>query len=212
MKGVNALRHLGDITKISGRDALASNVKYKVYMYTFPNGKVYIGMTKNSIQNRKHCGYQHNDELKSAIRAYGWKQIRVSILAENLSESDACEKEILFIQEYEATNPEKGYNKSFGGKSTYSGLKHSDEYKNRMSKLMTGRKVSEQTIMRQKAVNAKNAFPAIQLDAQGNSIRKFASLSDAAKYVNGHKTNIKRACLSHKLYKGYMWMFESEVI
>lgn len=206
------MKHLGNICKISGRDAPTVNVKYKVYMYTFPNGKVYIGMTKNSIQNRKNCGYQHNKEMKNAIKEYGWKQIEVSILAENLSESDACKKEMLFIQEYEATNPEKGYNKSFGGKSTYSGLKHSDEYKDKMSKLMTGRRVSEQTILRQKAANAKKALSVIQLDGQGNSIRIFASLSDAAQYVNGYKTNIKRACLSHKLYKGYMWMLESEVV
>lgn len=77
---------------------------------------------------------------------------------------------------------------------------------------MTGRIVSEQTIMRQKAANAKYAFPVIQLDEHGNILHKFASLSDAAQYVNGYKTNIKRACLSHKLYKGYMWALESEVV
>lgn len=206
------MKHLGDITKISGRDAPTVNAEYKVYMYTFPNGKIYIGMTKNSIQNRKNCGYQHNKELKNAIKEYGWKQIKVSIIAENLSESEACENEMIFIQKYEATNPERGYNKSFGGKSTYFGLKHTAEYKDRMSKLMTGRIVSNQTIMRQKTANAKYAFPVFQLDEHGNSLRKFASLSDAARYVDGYTTNIKRACLSHKKYKGYMWVLESEVV
>lgn len=53
---------------------------YKIYKYTFPNGKIYIGMTKNSIQYRKDCGYQHNIQLRDAIRNFGWKNISVEIL------------------------------------------------------------------------------------------------------------------------------------
>ena len=77
---------------------------------------------------------------------------------------------------------------------------------------MSGRIVSAKTIERQKLANEKYAFPVLQFDETGNKVNRFASLSDAAKFINGYKTNIKRACLSHKLYKGYIWQLESEVI
>lgn len=51
--------HLGDITKIDGSkippvDVITSG-SYKVYMYRFPDGKAYIGMTRHELQYRKRC-------------------------------------------------------------------------------------------------------------------------------------------------------------
>ena len=36
---------------------MATDRKYKIYMYTFPNEKIYIGMTHLTIQGRRDCGY-----------------------------------------------------------------------------------------------------------------------------------------------------------
>ena len=91
-------------------------MSYKIYMYSFPNGMVYIGMTKHTVQYRKDCGYQHNLKLKQAIKKYGWKDIGTTILADNLSKDEAYESEMYYINKYNADNPEKGYNISHGGK------------------------------------------------------------------------------------------------
>ena len=37
---------------------------YKVYKYTFPNGMIYIGCTKNSIKERWYSGYKHNSRME----------------------------------------------------------------------------------------------------------------------------------------------------
>ena len=53
---------------------------YKVYQYCFPDGMLYIGMTKNSIEVRRDQGYQHNPRLRQALRDAGWQKECVHIL------------------------------------------------------------------------------------------------------------------------------------
>lgn len=54
------MKHLGDITKINGAEIETVDViTAKVYKYTFPDGKVYIGMTTKSLEERRDSGYQH---------------------------------------------------------------------------------------------------------------------------------------------------------
>lgn len=185
-------------------------MSYRIYKYTFPNGMVYIGMTKNSVQERRDCGYQHNKKLKEAIAKYGWKNVNTDILADELTEYDAYEMEKYFIKKYDACCEGKGYNISFGGKGTYAGLKHTDEFKKKISAMMTGRKVSSQTIERLKTSNAK--YPICKCDESGKVIAKFISAREAARSVNGYTSNIVRACKSNRPYKGFNWTFGNEVV
>lgn len=66
--------------------------RYKVYKYTFPNGKIYIGVTSLSLAERRDNGYNHNKALKAAIREYGWRGFLKEIMYDNLTEEDAFKK------------------------------------------------------------------------------------------------------------------------
>lgn len=184
--------------------------KYKVYMYTFPNGRVYIGMTKNSVQERRDCGYQHNANLKKAIKEYGWRQMAVDILAECETEQEAFNAEQSMIALHHATDPAFGYNISAGGKSTYKGLKHTQEYRDRMSRLYKGKQFSPETLARMKESHEKERKPVFQLSPNGEKLGRFESLIAAADAVGGYATNISRACQSEgHLYKGFCWAFDN---
>lgn len=139
---------------------------YTVYVHIFPNEKLYIGVTKRLPEVRwgeNGEGYTCRN-IKSAIKHYGWKNIRHIILMEHLSEDMAYLIEELLIAKYHTTDRKYGYNSSSGGKINcgYS-CAHTDEWKKSMSKKMlewhnnhpefkdymrkknTGRKASEET-------------------------------------------------------------------
>lgn len=82
---------------------------YKVYIYRNSiNGKVYIGSTKETINTRYCKGYK--GRFKEALEEYGREKFTVDILMECKSKKEAEAKELAFIDLYDATNPDKGYN------------------------------------------------------------------------------------------------------
>lgn len=64
--------------------------EYCVYMHTFPNGKVYIGQTKQNPKYRfkNGNGYKGCTYVYSAIKKYGWENIKHEILIDNLSREE----------------------------------------------------------------------------------------------------------------------------
>lgn len=91
---------------------------YKVYCYTFPNGKKYIGQTKRSIKERAGAnGYYYQDSplLYNAIQKYGWDNIQKDILEDNLTLDEANNQEKYYIKLYQTTDKNFGYNLSTGG-------------------------------------------------------------------------------------------------
>lgn len=176
---------------------------YKVYMHTFPDGSFYIGTTKNSINVRKDQGYQHNKLLKDKLKNFGWASVKSKIIEENLSQKKAFDLEIETIEKMRKEFPSLCLNISNGGKSTYKGLKHTEDYKKKMSNLYKGRSYSQETLRRMKEAHKNERKPVVRIF--GNIAEIFESLSAAAKSVNGHKSNVSRACKSGKPYKGYLW-------
>ena len=120
---------------------------YFVYKHTFPNNKVYIGITQQEPEKRwkNSLGYDaHQTLMKRAIKKYGWQNIKHEILYKNLNKNEACNKEIELIALYDSTNKQKGYNVSQGGEGTI-GVKPTEEskLKNRIAHL--GKKASLET-------------------------------------------------------------------
>lgn len=107
---------------------------YKIYKYTSPSNKVYIGQTKQTLKERANGqfghGYRHSAHFYAAIKKYGGLQnFTVEILKDHLTLEEANEWEQIYIKMYDSTNPKKGYNIAAGGDnhimSTESKQKHS---------------------------------------------------------------------------------------
>lgn len=180
---------------------------YKVYMYTFPDGKVYIGVTSRKLTERRDFGYRHNHGLTAALRMHGWHGIKKEILIDGLSKESAFEMEQKLIAEYDATNPLKGYNISHGGIGTFRGLKHSEEHKRYMSELYKGRHFSSQALQNMKNAHSKERHTVASLDESKRIVKRYQSLGEAADDIGGYKSNISRVCGSpNKKYKGFYWM------
>lgn len=198
------MKHLGDITKINGAEI--PNRIYKVYKYTFPDGKIYIGTTGQRIQDRRDCGYHHNKPLENAMRVVGWRQIKVDILFSSKSKDDAFDAEVCLIDKYNATDPTIGYNISKGGNATFAGLHHTEEHKQKMRAILSGRKFTDSHIANLCKAHAKERKPVICTD-QFEKKLTYESLGAAAQSLNCHISNISRACVSGKKYKGFFWTF-----
>lgn len=112
---------------------------YTVYKHTAPNGKVYIGITKQKPEKRwqNGNGYKHNTYFYRAILKYGWENIKHEILYEGLTKEQACDLEIQLIAKYDATNPRKGYNTSTGGECGSLGVHPSKETREKLRKKAT---------------------------------------------------------------------------
>lgn len=120
---------------------------YIVYKHTFPNNKVYIGITQQEPEKRwkNGLGYdEHQKIMQRAIKKYGWNNIKHEILFQKISRKEAYKKEIELIALYDSTNRQKGYNISKGGGSN-AGLKMSEESKEKNRIAHLGKKATLET-------------------------------------------------------------------
>ena len=132
---------------------------WTVYMYTFPNGKRYIGATSKTLAQRQGNEfklYKPCKKLWEAIQEFGFQNIQQDILFEcDDDKSLAAEKEMFYISLYNTTNPELGYNSSRGGEGIVDSRHYSEPYAQAVSERMRkvgsatkGHQRSEQTISR----------------------------------------------------------------
>jgi group I intron endonuclease len=119
---------------------------YCVYIHTFPNGKVYIGITSQKPESRWKGGkkYAYNQIVGRAIEKYGWDAIRHDVVFDGMSEGEAKAKEIELIKKYNAQNPECGYNLTAGGDGM-TGFKTYEETKIKLSIINTGKRHTKES-------------------------------------------------------------------
>lgn len=111
--------------------------RYKVYKHEFPNGKVYIGITSMRTWERWCGGHGYDGQplMRKAIKKYGWKNIKHSIIADGLTKSEAENLEIELIKKYKANNRRFGYNIDNGGRLA---VERSIATRKKMSEAHTG--------------------------------------------------------------------------
>ena len=81
------------------------------------NNKVYIGKTENWQKRWEHngCHYKTCPRFWSAIQHYGWDNFYHDIIFETDDESIINLKEKEYIEKYQSTNSNYGYNLAIGG-------------------------------------------------------------------------------------------------
>jgi group I intron endonuclease len=205
------------------------------------NGKVYIGYTihgENPNERWKNGnGYKKNEPyFWKAIEKYGWDNFEHQILFNDLTLEEALEKEKEMILLYDATNKDKGYNLSSGGKSGFAGMHHTEESKEKIGSSMRGEKhpnynkplpewhkeilrktqtgrthvVSDETKMNM-SKNHSNNRKVIQLTLDGMFIAEYYNLSSAAKQTGAHPTAIKDCCIGRiHTANGFIWVYKEE--
>lgn len=168
-----------------------------IYKLISPSGKCYIGQS-NDFEKRL-CKYRNKlcksqIYLHSAINKYGWDNFKVEILYQ----TSGCFKytqnildylEIKYIQEYNATDRNIGYNIQKGGR----GGKHSEETKEKMRKP----KSEEAKLNMSKARKGKkpaNTKKLLQYDLKGNFIKEWDGSCEAARQLNLSQGNISMVC------------------
>lgn len=114
---------------------------YKIYRYTNKiNNKVYIGQTRQSIEERaqgKGWGYKKCPHFFSAIKHYGWENFECEILHDGLEQEEADTLEKSYISYYR-DELNLSYNIEDGGKSKGE-HRNSEEVKLMISESMKGK-------------------------------------------------------------------------
>ena len=125
-----------------------SEKNYSVYVHVFPNGKLYIGSTRQKpiYRWRRGGGYRNCKTMIDAINEFGWDNIQHIVLIDGLDQATAMIMEQELIKKYRSQNPECGYNTRNGGQYFND---HSEKFvealRNRMigNTYSAGRKMSD---------------------------------------------------------------------
>lgn len=198
-----------------------NNDSYCVYIHTFPNGKVYVGITCTAPERRWRAdgsGYRKQPVIYHAIKKYGWENINHEIVASNLTKDEACKFEMLLIDKLKSNQHEFGYNVDNGGQTSGS---HSHETLEKMRKSMLGEKnhnygkeFSKETrerlslLHKGKKTGADNPAAKSVLCIETGEI--FPTTVSAAKAVNVSRGTICSCLLGRsKTAGGYHWKYAS---
>lgn len=171
-------------------------MSYLVYKHTAPNGKVYIGITNRTAEQRwrNGGGYLNNKHFHAAIEKYGWENINHEIIAEGISAKEAWEMEQVLIAKYRSDNREYGYNHSAGGEHGFYGGHHSNESKKKISEASRGRHPSEKSYNRIVEWGKSRRKPVCIFDINGQLLATTDSIVAAEELTGVHNSLITACC------------------
>ena len=143
------------------------NGDFTVYKHTSPTGKVYIGITRQTPENRFQNGegYRSSPVFYAAIQKHGWESFRHEILLEGLTEDAACAVERELIKKYRSQDRRFGYNIEAGGRtpeklSEWTRRHQSETFRRHMQEEEFRRSITE----RNRKIAAKHAKPVVCTD------------------------------------------------
>lgn len=198
-----------------------NNDSYYVYIHTFPNGKVYVGITCTAPERRWRAdgsGYRKQPVIYHAIKKYGWENVNHEIIASNLTKDEACKFEMLLIDKLKSNQHEFGYNVDNGGQTSGS---HSPETLEKMRKSMLGEKnhnygkdfskeTREKLSLSHKGKKTGADNPAAKSVMCLETGEIFPTTVSAAKAVNVSRGTICSCLLGRsKTAGGYHWKYAS---
>lgn len=155
-------------------------MSYSVYKHTFPNGKVYIGITSQKPKKRWKNGYGYLEKkngqysqplMAKAILKYGWENVAHEILFSNITYEEAIVKEKELIKRHNSNNSNYGYNLTNGGEGSI------------------GRIVKEETKRKIKNSISGNKHPNYGKHLSDETKRKIGNANKNKEYPTGEKHN-----------------------
>lgn len=170
-----------------------TNNNIKVYQIVFPNGKRYIGQTRQKLERRwkKGSGYKECPYVYQAIKKYGWENTLHELIADGLTQNQADELERELIAKYQTQNETYGYNLQSGG-----GI---------------GRAGHKNTASHNFAISKAKSVPVVCYDKSGRFISEFLSAKAAAAFANVTAQEIcKVRNGTSKTAGGYVWRFKGD--
>lgn len=137
---LSKIKHL--ILPYPKRDVICAGLIYKIT--NIVNNKIYIGQTIRSLDERieDYKRGKTNDHLKNAFNKYGFDNFKFEIINTATSIEELNNKEIDYINKYNSTDKNIGYNISIGGKNSLA----SPETLEKMSKAHKGIKQSKEWV------------------------------------------------------------------
>jgi group I intron endonuclease len=127
---------------VNANCAIMPRMRYEIYCHTAPNGKKYVGVTKNTMAQRwkRHvsdamAGSDYT--FHRAIRKHGAENFTSEVLDVLTTEAGALRAEQLWIKELDSKNT--GYNDTDGGRGV---LNPSAEAREKLRIANTGKKAS----------------------------------------------------------------------
>lgn len=201
------------------------NGDYCVYKHTFPNGKLYIGITSKTPEKRwkkDGAGYQSQRHVYNAIKKYGWNNIKHEILFEHLTKEAAEQKEVELIARFKSNQEQFGYNHAEGG-GVNRGFTYvfPEEAKAKMRIKMIGNKNTgrqdgihnnfyghHHTKEARKKISESQYRPIIQYTKAGEVIKEFNNCYQA-ELATGI-LHIREVCIGlRKSAGGFVWKYKA---
>lgn len=106
------------------------------------NGKLYVGQTTRTIEERFKEHAQAPTYIGNSMRFHGVDKFTIEVIAECETQEELNACEIHYIAEYDCMTP-KGYNCTAGGEGVLS-FHHTEETKAQIKTTMTGRKQTDE--------------------------------------------------------------------
>jgi group I intron endonuclease len=206
-----------------------------IYKITNPEGKSYIGLSKDiekRFKSHKTLQFKGNNKLKKSLIKYGWDFHVCEILEEinkfelNKSQLDVIlrKRERYWINIYKTFDNGLNENKGGGGcvfhtsqskqkigKNQKNKSKpHTEEWNKNIGLSLLGKKQSIDTIEKRRISNSKAI---IQYDLKDNFIKEWVSGKIAAKELNISYAGINNCCLGRIKSSGkFKWGFKTKMV
>ncbi len=174
-----------------------------VYRMTFPNNKVYIGITIGKLDarmrgHRYSARHGHKYPVSCAIRKYGWLNIKIDVIDNADSRKELYIKERHYISEYNSNNRNFGYNCTEGGDgvrgfSTCKGVKRTEDLKQKL-----------------KIANIYKRQPVIVYCIDNQTILEFESKAEVARKLSINYATVKCSIKWGYAHKNYLMYNKSD--
>lgn len=165
---------------------------YTVYKHITPDGRVYIGCTRQRPESRwgtGGIGYWENHEFRKAILECGWESIKHEIIATHLDKETALALESEEIHRCKSTDIRYGYNR-------LPGRLHPEEIS-----VVTRQKLSESS-------KKKWLLPEYRIKVSSSVSRAKLGM----KFTDTHKESLRRRKLEINAIKGkQLWVHKSDI-